>query len=110
MMSRTIEGKVTLLDQLIFVEAEVEDIEIWKTVYHAEGSELPSGMAYRLRMCQQLVRTLELVKAHEAAIVTLVKSARGIRRVSTATSSARSTPTSAESEESTEPSHEPTDS
>ena len=110
--ARPLNGKVTLLDQLIFVETEVEDIEIWKAVYHSEGSELPAGMAYRLRMCQQLSKTLELLKLHEREIVAIVKakriqSAAGGRRASTTTSSAPSTIPSDESEELTEPSSEP---
>ena len=107
---RPIEGKITLLDQLIFVETEIEDLNIWQAVYHSEGSELPAGMAYRRRMCQQLARTLELVKLHEREIVGLVKSKRKSApapRSSIATSSASSTPRSAESEDDMEPSSEP---
>lgn len=110
--ARPVGEKATLLDQLIFVETEVEDINTWETVYRMEGSELPSGMAYRRRLCQQIGKTLELVKMHEREIVALVKAKRSqkgaaVRLVSTATSSAQSSPSSAESEDLMEPSSEP---
>ena len=110
--ARPLNGKVTLLDQLIFVETEVEDLETWKTVYQSEGSELPAGMAYRLRMCQQLSKTLELIKLHEREIVAIVKANRSngraaARPASTAISSARSMTPSDASEEIMEPSSEP---
>ncbi len=65
--------KAPLLDLILFVEAEIEDIDIWETVLKREGKKLYERMAWRRELLKRVASALELMKTHEKDFGNLVR-------------------------------------
>lgn len=74
--TQTAVKKVTLLDMIVWAETEISDVDIWETSLKAEGKPLYAKMAVRRDMMRRIVRTLELVKTHEAGFLKLINATR----------------------------------
>jgi hypothetical protein len=65
--------KRTLWQQLVFLDTEITDIDVWESVYQKEGKPLPSGTAERRIMLRSLRSLVEVVYANEDAVRTLLR-------------------------------------
>ena len=68
--------KISLLDMIIFAEAEIQDIDTWQKVLNSEGSPLYPGMERRRKIMRKIAATLELLKANEKEFVAIVQKNR----------------------------------
>ena len=70
--------KISLLDMILYAEAEIEDANIWQQVLNSEGSPLYPGMERRRTIMRKIAATLELLKANEKEFVAIVQKNRTV--------------------------------
>jgi hypothetical protein len=77
-MAEPTDNKLSLWDQLLFLDSEIGGVDVWEDVYRSEGKSLPAGMARR-RFCLERVRaTIELFLAHRDEFVAVIKKHRRV--------------------------------
>ena len=70
--------KRTLWQQLMFLDYEINRIDIWEFVYRNEGKPLPAGYVEHRAVLRCLRSTIELLYANEADVKALIRKKRAM--------------------------------
>ena len=72
------EQKRTLWQQLMFLDYEINRIDIWESVYRNEGKLLPAAFTEHRVVLRCLRSTIELLYANEADVKALIRKKRAM--------------------------------
>ena len=75
-MAEPADNRLSLWDQLVFLDGEIGGVDVWEGVYRAEGKPLPTGMARRRFSLDRVRATIELFLAHRDEFVAVIRKGR----------------------------------